>query len=146
MCIGAEFCTSSDRSIFQRETCSNRRALVDRIVTGISRPACLNVIERLCIGLLLINEQNIAIEFDSKERKGVAMTYRNIASRISYGTPEAPPLKRPIEEDIRSAQELDGRYRKDLKITHRLAGFVEMRSISWQERSTGCKNLYKAAN
>jgi hypothetical protein len=104
------------------------------------------VIERLCIGLLLINEQSIAIEFGSKERKGVAMTYRNITGRISYGTPEASPLKRQIEGDIRSAQEVDGHYGKDLKITHRLAGFVEMRSVSWQELSTGCKNLYKAAD
>jgi hypothetical protein len=124
LCIEAEFWLLRQINLSAKKLFEQTR-LVDRIGTWISRPACLNLIERLSIRLLLINEQNNAIEFGSKERKGIAMTYRNITGRISYGTPDVSPLKRQIEEGIRSAQEVDGRYGKELKTAYGFAGLVE---------------------
>jgi methyl-accepting chemotaxis protein len=41
------------------------------------------------------------------------------------GSPEASTLEKRIEEDIRSAQDVDLRYGKDLKTTHGLSGLTE---------------------
>lgn len=83
---------------------------------------------------LLVKEQNIAIEFGSQERKGVE--YINPVRHLLHdiqkhqvaflnGSAEASTLEKQIEQDIRSAQEQDGRYGKELKTTHGLAGLVE---------------------
>jgi methyl-accepting chemotaxis protein len=83
---------------------------------------------------LLIKEQNIAIDFGENERRGVQ--YINPVRHLLYdiqkhqvaflnGAIEASALEKQIEEDIRSAQEVDGRYGKDLKTTHGLAGLAE---------------------
>ncbi len=83
---------------------------------------------------LLIKEQNIAIEFGQKERLGVE--YINPVRHLLHdiqkhqvaflnGSPEASALEKQIEQDIRSAQEVDSRYGKDLKTTHGLSGLVE---------------------
>src|SRR6185503_3384160 len=80
---------------------------------------------------LLIKEQNIAIDFGENERRGVE--YINPVRHLLHdiqkhqvaflnGASEASALEKQIEEDIRSAQEVDGRYGKDLKTTHGLAG------------------------
>jgi HAMP domain-containing protein len=83
---------------------------------------------------LLVKEQNIAIEFGSQERKGVEYItpVRHLLHDIQKhqvaflnGSAEASTLEKKIEEDIRSAQEQDGRYGKELKTTHGLAGLVE---------------------
>ena len=83
---------------------------------------------------LLIKEQNIAIEFGQKERLGVE--YINPVRHLLHdiqkhqvaflnGSSEASALEKQIEQDIRSAQEVDSRYGKDLKTTHGLSGLVE---------------------
>jgi methyl-accepting chemotaxis protein len=83
---------------------------------------------------LLVKEQNIAIEFGSQERKGVE--YINPVRHLLHdiqkhqvaflnGSTDASALEKQIEQDIRSAQEQDGRYGKELKTTHGLAGLVE---------------------
>jgi HAMP domain-containing protein len=83
---------------------------------------------------LLIKEQNIAIEFGQKERLGVE--YINPVRHLLHdiqkhqvaflnGSSEASALEKQIEQDIRSAQEVDNRYGKDLKTTHGLSGLVE---------------------
>jgi HAMP domain-containing protein len=83
---------------------------------------------------LLIKEQNIAIEFGTQERKGVE--YINPVRHLLHdvqkhqvaflnGAAEASALEKQIEEDIRSAQEVDGRYGKEFKTNHGLAGLVE---------------------
>jgi methyl-accepting chemotaxis protein len=83
---------------------------------------------------LLIKEQNIAIDFGENERRGVQ--YINPVRHLLHdiqkhqvaflnGAIEASALEKQIEEDIRSAQEVDGRYGKDLKTTHGLAGLAE---------------------
>lgn len=83
---------------------------------------------------LLIKEQNIAIDFGENERRGVE--YINPVRHLLHdiqkhqvaflnGAIEASALEKQIEEDIRSAQEVDGRYGKELKTTHGLAGLAE---------------------
>jgi HAMP domain-containing protein len=83
---------------------------------------------------LLIKEQNIAIDFGENERRGVE--YINPVRHLLHdiqkhqiaflnGAIEVSALEKQIEEDIRSAQEVDGRYGKDLKTTHGLAGLTE---------------------
>ena len=83
---------------------------------------------------LLIKEQNIAIDFGENERRGVEYInpIRHLLHDIQKhqiaflnGAIEASALEKQIEEDIRSAQEVDGRYGKDLKTTHGLAGLSE---------------------
>jgi HAMP domain-containing protein len=83
---------------------------------------------------LLVKEQNIAIEFGSQERKGVEYItpVRHLLHDIQKhqvaflnGSTDASALEKQIEQDIRSAQEQDGRYGKELKTTHGLAGLVE---------------------
>ena len=83
---------------------------------------------------LLVKEQNIAIEFGSQERKGVEYIspIRHLLHDIQKhqvaflnGSTDASALEKQIEQDIRSAQEQDGRYGKELKTTHGLAGLVE---------------------
>jgi len=83
---------------------------------------------------LLIKEQNIAIDFGENERRGVE--YINPVRHLLHdiqkhqvaflnGSAEASVLEKQIEQDIRSAQEVDARYGKDLKTTHGLSGLVE---------------------
>lgn len=83
---------------------------------------------------LLVKEQNIAIDFGQNERRGVE--YINPVRHLLHdiqkhqvaflnGGLEASVLEKQIEEDIRSAQEVDGRYGKELKTSHGLAGLVE---------------------
>ena len=83
---------------------------------------------------LLIKEQNIAIDFGENERRGVE--YINPVRHLLHdiqkhqvaflnGAIETPTLEKQIEEDIRSIQEVDGRYGKELKTTHSLAGLAE---------------------
>jgi HAMP domain-containing protein len=83
---------------------------------------------------LLIKEQNIAIDFGQNERRGVE--YINPVRHLLHdiqkhqvaflnGAAEASALEKQIEEDIRSAQEVDGRYGKEFKTNHGLAGLVE---------------------
>ncbi|MFI5223054.1 MAG: HAMP domain-containing protein [Nitrospirales bacterium] len=83
---------------------------------------------------LLIKEQNIAIDFGENERRGVE--YINPVRHLLHdiqkhqiaflnGAIEVSALEKQIEEDIRSAQEVDGRYGKDLKTTHGLSGLTE---------------------
>ena len=83
---------------------------------------------------LLIKEQNIAIDFGENERRGVEYIkpVRHLLQDIQKhqvaflnGSAEASALEKQIEEDIRSAQEVDGRYGKDLKTTHGLSGLAE---------------------
>jgi|GraSoiStandDraft_24_1057298.scaffolds.fasta_scaffold71941_2 methyl-accepting chemotaxis protein len=83
---------------------------------------------------LLVKEQNIAIEFGSQERKGVEYIspIRHLLHDIQKhqvaflnGSTDASALEKQIEQDIRSAQEQDGRYGKELKTTHGLSGLVE---------------------
>ena len=83
---------------------------------------------------LLIKEQNIAIDFGQNERRGVEYInpIRHLLHDIQKhqvaflnGAAEAAALEKQIDEDIRSAQEVDGRYGKDLKTNHGLAGLVE---------------------
>jgi HAMP domain-containing protein len=84
--------------------------------------------------VLLIKEQNIAIDFGSQERKGVEYInpIRHLLHNIQKhqvafltGSAETAALEKQIEGDIRSAQEQDSRYGKELKTTHGLAGLVE---------------------
>lgn len=84
--------------------------------------------------VLLIKEQNIAIDFGENERRGVEYInpVRNLLHDIQKhqvaflaGSAEASALEKQIEQDIRSAQEVDGRYGKDLKTSHGLSGLVE---------------------
>lgn len=83
---------------------------------------------------LLIKEQNIAIDFGENERRGVEYIkpVRHLLHDIQKhqvaflnGAAEASALEKQIEDDLRSAQEVDGRYGKDLKTTHGLAGLAE---------------------
>lgn len=83
---------------------------------------------------LLVKEQNIAIDFGQNERRGVEYIkpVRHLLHDIQKhqvaflnGGVEASALEKQIEEDLRSAQEVDGRYGKDLKTTHGLAGLAE---------------------
>jgi HAMP domain-containing protein len=83
---------------------------------------------------LLIKEQNIAIDFGQNERRGVEYIkpVRHLLHDIQKhqvaflnGSAEAAGLEKQIEEDFRSAQEVDGRYGKDLKTTHGLSGLAE---------------------
>lgn len=84
--------------------------------------------------VLLIKEQNIAIDFGENERRGVE--YINPVRHLLHdiqkhqvaflnGSAEASALEKQIEDDLRSAQEVDGRYGKDLKTTHGLSGLAE---------------------
>ena len=85
--------------------------------------------------VLLIKEQNIAIDFGENERRGVE--YINPVRHLLHdiqkhqvaflsGSAETSALEKQIEQDIRSAQEVDSRYGKDLKthiktrITHQI--------------------------
>jgi methyl-accepting chemotaxis protein len=97
----------------------------------------LGIVFSLPVAVLLfflVKEQNIAIEFGSQERKGVE--YINPVRHLLHdiqkhqvaflnGSTDASALEKQIEQDIRSAQEQDGRYGKELKTTHGLAGLVE---------------------
>ena len=83
---------------------------------------------------MLIKEQNIAIDFGENERRGVEYIkpVRHLLHDIQKhqvaflnGAAEASALEKQIDEDIRSAQEVDGRYGKELKTNHGLAGLVE---------------------
>lgn len=83
---------------------------------------------------LLVKEQNIAIDFGQKERIGVEYIkpIRHLIQNIQKhqvaflaGSAETSALENQIEQDIRSAQEVDSRYGKDLKTTHGLSGLVE---------------------
>ena len=83
---------------------------------------------------LLIKEQNIAIDFGQNERRGVEyikpirqVLHDMQKHQVAFltGSADASTLEKRIEEDIRSAQEVDGRYGKDLKTTHGLSGLTE---------------------
>ena len=83
---------------------------------------------------LLIKEQDIAIDFGENERRGVEYIkpVRHLLHDIQKhqvaflnGAAEASALEKQIEDDLRSAQEVDGRYGKDLKTTHGLSGLAE---------------------
>jgi len=83
---------------------------------------------------LLIKEQNIAIDFGENERRGVEYInpIRHLLHDIQKhqvaflnGAIETPALEKQIEEDIRSIQEVDSRYGKELKTSHGLAGLAE---------------------
>jgi HAMP domain-containing protein len=83
---------------------------------------------------LLVKEQNIAIDFGQKERIGVEYIkpVRHLLQDIQKhqvaflnGAADASILEKQIEDDLRSAQEVDGRYGKDLKTTHGLSGLAE---------------------
>jgi HAMP domain-containing protein len=83
---------------------------------------------------LLIKEQNIAIDFGKNERRGVEYInpIRHLLHDIQKhqvaflnGAIETPALEKQIEEDIRSIQEVDSRYGKELKTSHGLAGLAE---------------------
>lgn len=83
---------------------------------------------------LLIKEQNIAIDFGENERRGVEYIkpIRHLLHDIQRhqvaflnGAAEASTLEKQIEDDLRSAHEVDGRYGKDLKTTHGLSGLAE---------------------
>jgi methyl-accepting chemotaxis protein len=83
---------------------------------------------------LLIKEQNIAIDFGQNERRGVEYIkpVRHLLHDIQKhqvaflnGAAEASTLEKQIEDDLRSAHEVDGRYGKDLKTTHGLSGLAE---------------------
>ena len=84
---------------------------------------------------LLVKEQNIAIDFGQNERRGVEYInpirhllhdiQKHQVAFLNGGAAEASALAKQIDEDIRSAQEVDGRYGKELKTNHGLAGLVE---------------------
>jgi HAMP domain-containing protein len=83
---------------------------------------------------LLIKEQNIAIDFGENERRGVEYIkpVRHLLHDIQKhqvaflnGAADASILEKQIEDDLRSAREVDGRYGKDLKTTHGLSGLAE---------------------
>lgn len=83
---------------------------------------------------LLIKEQNIAIDFGENERRGVEYIkpVRQLLHDIQKhqvaflnGAAEASALEKQIEDDIRSAKDVDGRYGKDFKTTSGLAGLAE---------------------
>ena len=83
---------------------------------------------------LLIKEQNIAIDFGQNERTGVEyikpvrqLLHDVQKHQVAFlsGAPETSVLEKQIEDDIRSAQEVDGRYGKELKTTHGLTGLAE---------------------
>jgi HAMP domain-containing protein len=83
---------------------------------------------------LLVKEQNISIDFGQNERRGVEYIkpVRQLLHDIQKhqvaflnGGAEAAALEKQIEEDIRSVQEVDVRYGKELKTTHGLAGLAE---------------------
>jgi methyl-accepting chemotaxis protein len=83
---------------------------------------------------LLIKEQNIAIDFGQNERRGVEYIkpVRQLLHDIQKhqvaflnGSAETANLEKQIEVDIRSAQEVDGRYGKEFKTTHGLSGLTE---------------------
>lgn len=83
---------------------------------------------------LLIKEQNIAIDFGENERRGVEYIkpVRHLLQDIQKhqvaflnGAADGSVIEKQIEDDLRSAQEVDGRYGKDLKTTHGLAGLAE---------------------
>jgi HAMP domain-containing protein len=83
---------------------------------------------------LLVKEQNISIDFGQNERRGVEYIkpVRQLLHDIQKhqvaflnGGAEAAALEKQIEEDIRSVQEVDVRYGKQLKTTHGLAGLAE---------------------
>jgi methyl-accepting chemotaxis protein len=84
---------------------------------------------------LLVKEQNIAIDFGQNERRGVEYInpirhllhdiQKHQVAFLNGGAAEATTLEKQIDEDIRSAQEVDGRYGKQLKTNHGLAGLVE---------------------
>lgn len=84
---------------------------------------------------LLVKEQNIAIDFGQNERRGVEYInpirhllhdiQKHQVAFLNGGVAEASALAKQIDEDIRSAQEVDGRYGKELKTNHGLAGLVE---------------------
>jgi HAMP domain-containing protein len=83
---------------------------------------------------LLIKEQNIAIDFGENERRGVEYIkpVRQLLHDIQKhqvaflnGAADGSVIEKQIEDDLRSAQEVDGRYGKDLKTTHGLAGLAE---------------------
>lgn len=83
---------------------------------------------------LLIKEQNIAIDFGENERRGVEYIkpVRQLLHDIQKhqvaflnGAAEASALEKQIEDDIRSAKDVDSRYGKDFKTTSGLAGLAE---------------------
>ena len=83
---------------------------------------------------LLVKEQNIAIDFGENERRGVEYIkpVRQLLHGIQKhqvaflnGAAEASALEKQIEDDIRSAKDVDGRYGKEFKTTNSLAGLAE---------------------
>jgi HAMP domain-containing protein len=108
-----------------------------RNLTVVRKLILLGIIFSLPVAVLLfllVKEQNIAIEFGSQERKGVEYItpVRHLLHDIQKhqvaflnGSADASTMEKQIEQDIRSAQEQDGRYGKELKTTHGLAGLVE---------------------
>jgi len=83
---------------------------------------------------LLIKEQNIAIDFGENERRGVEYIkpVRHLLQDIQKhqvaflnGAADTSVIEKQIEDHLRSAQDVDGRYGKDLKTTHGLAGLAE---------------------
>ncbi|THJ24786.1 MAG: HAMP domain-containing protein [Nitrospira sp. CG24E] len=99
---------------------------------------------------LLIKEQNIAIEFGQQERKGVEYIkpVRQILQNMQKhqvafltGSSDASTLEKQIDQDIRTAQEVDARYGKEFKTTHALAALAEKwsstRSLVLRSSSSG---------
>jgi uncharacterized membrane protein len=73
---------------------------------------------------LLVKEQNIAIDFGQNERRGVEyikpirqMLHDIQKHQVAFlsGAAETSALEMQTEEDIRSLQEVDGRYGNNLK-------------------------------
>jgi hypothetical protein len=90
---------------------------------------------------LLVKEQNIAIDFGQNERRGVEYIkpVRQLLHDIQKhqvaflnGAAEASALEKQIEEDLRSIQQVDGRYGNEFKTTHSLAGLAE----KWASRKS----------
>lgn len=83
---------------------------------------------------LPVKEQNIAIDFGQNERrdveyiKPVRQTLCDIQKhQVAFlsGAAETSALEKQIEENIRSAQEVDARYGKEFKTTHGLAALAK---------------------
>jgi cytochrome c-type biogenesis protein CcmH/NrfG len=104
----------------------------DRTQTRITRNRVPRTVALLLF--LLIKEQNISIDLGQNKRRGVEyikpfrqMLYNIQKHQVAFlsGAAEAFATERQILEDIRSAREVDGRYGKEFRTIHGLAGSAE---------------------
>jgi hypothetical protein len=104
----------------------------DRTQTRITRNRVQRTVALLLF--LLIKEQNISIDLGQNERRGVEyikpvrqLLYDIPKHQVAFlsGAAETFPTERQILEDIRSAQEVDGRYGIEFQTIHGLAGSAE---------------------